>query len=410
MNEGIHTELFEHPRGGFITQKDQLGGRLEEVLILHSLSDKSSTAVGIRTHGRGRYRVDDRFDDSFVVVTHGAAHVGKRCLVKFDTGNNNFTLGRDMYPLTNFVTSTFHPFFGGLSLHEYVLIGIWSDTMDCKDTYPALTEINKYYDPGEIPRVILHNGTSRCKIVTPSTILNDKSLSNTLFQYHKGKARVILTYSSHQQDVFQRVLSLGLTPILMEPITPIHDYINRIEVANIHTSFDPSNEQDKYAKATLERTGQEILVRNGASQRGTYVGRRGLVSFGHLYEKAQGMLVAQFVSSRVPEQFVGADLNKCVFYAPIPRGMEQPNANQVSSAYGFNLLEWYAYHPHQNNQEGRIYSSSGRRLASTSTFAQSLESVSSSSSGILLVHARQTRDVERAISEKGLLPIMRSIV
>lgn len=192
----------------------QLSGRLEKVNI--KLPYSNECALG-------------DLNGTSVIVTNGSDYSEKDVLVKFDIINNQKKISPEMRDkiIGNFITSNVPSDFKGLAPEEYVLCGLLKDRGHNKRYFPQLTEINDYFNPGNIRNIIylkehstFHKGKA---FLTRNGFFPQKGSISYLIRKKlpdpKEAARVVIAESeSDLERVIQEIKKLGLKAIEMEPL------------------------------------------------------------------------------------------------------------------------------------------------------------------------------------------------
>lgn len=189
-----------------------LEGRLEAVQINSPISDKCSYGTLTR-------------DNRSVLVTYGNLYPRQVCLVRFDlqdsTGNGN------RWPIGNVVTTSIPDCFRGLNPQEYVLVGLWEERMEKVARWPVVKEVNKYYDPGNMPIFCYFEDDSTPirgrRMITPRRTIKlrgnySEIIRKKLPYFHSYSRAVFCESPSQLEGLAEAIRENDLVPIEMKPL------------------------------------------------------------------------------------------------------------------------------------------------------------------------------------------------
>lgn len=167
-------DVFNSEQGSKTSQLD-IAGNLERAILL-DVHTPSSAKGWLPKYSKP------------VFVSNGCNYVGSDILVKID-----FSYRGD--PSGNFITDKIPLYFDTLPVNEYILFGLWEKSMVKKDLIPSLAEINEYFDPGSMSKVLYVSGESDSEFVRGATI-------SSLFS-----EPIVFHYDSEFRDTFLKILS-----------------------------------------------------------------------------------------------------------------------------------------------------------------------------------------------------------
>jgi hypothetical protein len=187
----------------------QFLNRLEKVLIKEKISEKCSLGE-IPENG------------SQVLVAHGNNYLGKEIIAKLDRSSQ----GRDSCIYTgNFITSKVPGDFKTLAADRYILFALWQESMEKRDVFPTLDEINKYFDPGVMPSAFYSKGSEEHDraVITPRGVWMYHGSYNryilTKLPDWRRASRVMISEKKEELEAIVRsICSKGYTPVEMESI------------------------------------------------------------------------------------------------------------------------------------------------------------------------------------------------
>ena len=186
-----------------------LGGHLE-VVHLDYLANQNDLFSATVATGREN-----------VLIHAPPRYDGQDCLVRMRFGRTI----RGEKQMGRFVSSDIPEGSAGLEHDAYVLLGEWEQRMSKEGEYPTLTEIYKYYDPGNMSFVFYfqkgHGSRSgnRVRIAPEKIVMNPLDFVSELRVIDTKKAvRAILAESpTTLERLAETVLEHHWTPIFMEP-------------------------------------------------------------------------------------------------------------------------------------------------------------------------------------------------
>ena len=199
------------------TISKDLGGRLE---LVH-LYDKTPSGVAIgRLYGHGPK----------VFVSNGGQHIGEFCLARFDMVDGKRGLYEAMgaeeqyIPIASFISKKTPERFSGLAADDFFLYGHFPMDFCSRGNVPTLDEINKFYDPNNLPVAAFFLNSRDGFLITKNGISNLVSYNEFIQRRHKvmDKVRMILFNSSYlQEGVRNSIRHSGFEAIGMTPLTYI---------------------------------------------------------------------------------------------------------------------------------------------------------------------------------------------
>lgn len=149
-----------------------------------------------------------------ILVTNGTQHITENCIVRFGYKTNN----------VSFITSQVPDNFTVLPANKYVLLGIWEKYMQKSNKYPTLNEINKYYDPHDMPQAIfLTEAKWDRAAIQPKGVWNigkDYStiIAKKLPNPHRSSRIIICETKEQILEVNQELVNQDLIGIVMEAL------------------------------------------------------------------------------------------------------------------------------------------------------------------------------------------------
>lgn len=163
-----------------------------------------------------------KYGDERLLVTNGADYVGLDCLVKIDSNPKSLERGL----IGNFITSNIPSDFQDSSYLEYVLTAFWEDRMKKRERYPAIDEINRYFDPGNLTQAFyVSPGVGKDRSIRThifsgghhTSKFSIKKMVDTLT--NRGRTRLIIAETDFiMNSIYCNIAEMGIKPILMQAL------------------------------------------------------------------------------------------------------------------------------------------------------------------------------------------------
>jgi hypothetical protein len=176
-----------------------------------------------RVFERKRFALGDLYGTS-VCVTNGQSFYGQEILVKFDLKRKK---EEDPRPLGSFISTDIPGNFDTLKPGEYVLLAHWQGYMHKMGRHPTLNEINRYFDPSDMPRALYLGNPNTTEegrtVIFPSESESVKGDIDTLLKKYFSRplegSTVILTEVDEEVERIKKIASSkGLIAVVMEAL------------------------------------------------------------------------------------------------------------------------------------------------------------------------------------------------